>query len=68
MFLATFETSAEQGIQQVVCDLPDQMVGFEDKEVMKQFTSSISSKFRQLPDVFEDIKKEWLLFRSIIIS
>ena len=40
----------------------------EDKEVRKQFASSISSKFRQLPDVSEDIEKEWLLFRSAIIS
>ena len=40
----------------------------EDKEVRKQFASSISSKFRQLPDVSEDIKKEWLLFRSAVIS
>ena len=39
----------------------------EDKEVRKQFASSISSKFRQLPDVSEDIEKEWLLFRSAII-
>ena len=40
----------------------------EDKEVRKQFASSISSKFRQLPNVSEDIEKEWLLFRSAIIS
>ena len=40
----------------------------EDKEVRKQFAFSISSKFRQLPDVSEDIEKEWLLFRSAIIS
>ena len=40
----------------------------EDKEVKKQFASSISSKFRQLPDVSKDIEKEWLLFRSAIIS
>ena len=40
----------------------------DDKEVRKQFASSISSKFRQLPDVSEDIEKEWLLFRSAIIS
>ena len=40
----------------------------EDKEVKKQLASSISSKFRQLPDVFEDIEKERLLFRSAIIS
>jgi len=25
-------------------------------------------KFRQLPDEFEDIEKEWLLFRSAIIA
>ena len=40
----------------------------EDKEVRKQFASSISSKFRQLPLVSEDIDREWLLFRSAIIS
>ena len=40
----------------------------EDKEVRKQFASSISSKFRQLPDVSEDIEREWLLSRSAIIS
>ena len=40
----------------------------EDKETRKQFASSISSKFRQLPNVSEDIEKEWLLFRSAIIS
>ena len=40
----------------------------EDNEVRKQFASSISSKFRQLPNVSEDIEKEWLLFRSAIIS
>ena len=39
-----------------------------DKEVRKQFAPSISSKFRQLLDVSEDIEKEWLLFRSAIIS
>ena len=40
----------------------------EDKEVRKQFASSISSKFKQLPDVSEVIEKEWLLFISAIIS
>ena len=40
----------------------------EDKDVRKQFASSISSKFRQLPGVSENIEKEWLLFRSAIIS
>ena len=40
----------------------------EDKEVRKLFATSISSKFRQLFDVSEDIEKEWLLFRSAIIS
>ena len=40
----------------------------ENKEVRQQLASSISSKFRQLPDVSEDIEKEWLLFRSAIIS
>ena len=40
----------------------------EDKEVRKQFASSISSKFRRLLDLSDDIEKEWLLFRSAIIS
>ena len=40
----------------------------EDKEVRKQFASSISFKFRQLPNVSEDIGKESLLFRSAIIA
>ena len=40
----------------------------ENKEVRKQFASRISSKFRQLPNVCEVIEKEWLLFRSAIIS
>ena len=41
---------------------------FDDKEVRKQFAPSVSSKFRKPPDVFEDIEKEWLLFKSAIIS
>ena len=44
------------------------MGSLEDKEVRKQFAISISSKFRQLPDESEDIEKEWLPFRSAIIS
>ena len=40
----------------------------EDKEVRKQFAFSILSKFRHLPDVSEDIEKEWLLFRSPTIT
>ena len=40
----------------------------EDKDVRKQFASSISSKFRQLSDVYQDIEKKFrLLFRSAII-
>ena len=39
----------------------------EDEEIRKQFVSSTSSKFRQLPDLSENIEKEWLLFRSAII-
>ena len=33
----------------------------EGKEVRKQFASSISSKFKQLPNISENIEKEWLL-------
>ena len=39
----------------------------ENTEVRKQFATSTSCKFRQLPDAFEDIEREWLLFRSAII-
>ena len=58
----------------VVCSLrlskpwPNKREALEYKEVRKQFASSMSSKFRQLPDVSEDIEKEWLVFRSAIIS
>ena len=58
MFLAIFKTLAKQEIQQFVRDLPDQTGGFGGQKVRKQFASSISSKFRQLPDASEDIKKE----------
>ena len=68
MFLTNFETLAKQEIQQVVCDLSDQREALEDKVVRKQFASSISSKFGQLPDVSKDINKRWLQFRSAIIS
>ena len=68
MFLTTFATLAKQEIQQFVCDLLIKWEALEDKEVKKQSASSVSSKFRQLPDVSEDIEKEWLLFRSAIIS
>ena len=40
----------------------------EDKEVRKQFASSTSTKFRELPNVSEDVEMEWSLFRSAIIS
>ena len=40
----------------------------EDKEVRKQFASSISSQFRQFPYVSKDIEKKSLLFRSATIS
>ena len=68
MFAATFETSAEQEMQQVVCDYRIKCEALVDKKVRKQFASSISSKFRQLSDAFEDIEKEWLLFQLAIIS
>ena len=41
---------------------------FEDELVRKQFASSISCKFRQFSDVSEYIEKEWILFRSAILS
>ena len=40
----------------------------EDKEVRKQFVSSISTKFKELPNVSENVEMEWSLFRSAIIS
>jgi len=40
----------------------------EDKEVKKQFATSMTAKFRQIPDESEDIEKEWSLFRSAIIA
>ena len=40
----------------------------EEDKVRKQFASSMSSKFRQLPDVSEDVEMEWSLFKSAIIS
>jgi len=40
----------------------------EDKEVKKQFASSMTRKFKQLPDESEDIKMEWSLFRSAMIT
>ena len=51
MFLTTFEILAKQEIQQIVCDYRIKWEALEDKEVRKQFVSSISSKFRQLSDV-----------------
>ena len=39
----------------------------EDKEVRKQFASSTSTKFRELPNVSDDVEIEWSLFRSAII-
>ena len=68
MFPATFKSLAKQEIQQVSATYRIKWNALEDKEVRKQFASSISSKFRQLPDVSEDIEREWLLFRSGIIS
>ena len=68
MFLATFETLSKQEIQHVICDLPHQMEGFGGQRIRKQFASSISHNFRELPDIFEDIEKKWLLFRSAIVS
>ena len=40
----------------------------EDREVRKQLASNVSNSFRQLADAFEDIEKEWQLFKSEIIS
>ena len=68
MFLATFKILAKQEIHQVVCDSPDQMRSFGGQRIKRQFASSSSSNFWQLPNVSGNIEKEWLLFRSTIIS
>ena len=39
-----------------------------DRDVRKQFASSMAAKFQQLPKVSEDIEMEWLLFRTAMIS
>ena len=40
----------------------------EDRDVRKQFASSMETKFQQLPEVSEDIKIEWsLLFQTAMI-
>ena len=68
MFLTTLETLAQQEIQKVFCYFRIKWEALKDKEVRKQFESSISYKFRQLPGASDEIEKEWLLFRSVIIS
>ena len=67
MFVATFKISAKQEIQQVVGDLPDPMGGFGGQRSKKTVCIQHITEFRQLPDVFEDIEREWLLFRLAII-
>ena len=64
MFLATFGTWPNRKSNSSFVTYPIIWEALEDKEVRKQFASSISSKLRQLS---EDIDKEWLLFRSAII-
>ena len=68
MFLTTFETLAKQKTNRSSVIYRIKWEALEDKKVRKQFAYSISSKFRQLSDVSKDIEKEWLLFRSAIIS
>ena len=65
MFLATFGTWPNRKSNRSSVTYPIKWEALEDKEVRKQFASSISSKLRQLS---ENIDKEWLLFRSAIIS
>ena len=38
-----------------------------DKDVRKQFASSMAAKFQQLPQVSENIEIEWWLFRTAMI-
>ena len=39
-----------------------------DRDVRKQFASSMVAKFQQLLEVSEDIQMEWSLFRTVMIS
>ena len=39
-----------------------------NRDVRKQFASSIAAKFQQLPEVSVDIEMEWLLFRTAMIT
>ena len=67
MFLTTFETLAEQEIQQVVCNLPDQMGGFGEqrskKTVCIQYIISVQTTSRCIRGHQEGM----LLYRSALI-
>ena len=39
-----------------------------NRDVRKQFASSLALKFQQLPKVSEDIEREWSLFQTALIS
>ena len=39
-----------------------------DKEVRTAFANNIASKFKELPTSTEDIKTEWCLFRTAVIT
>ena len=39
-----------------------------DRDVREQFASNMAAKFQQIPEVSEDIKMKWSLFRTAIIS
>ena len=39
-----------------------------DRDVKKQFVSSMAAEFQQLSEVSEEIELEWLLFRTAMIS
>ena len=39
-----------------------------DRDLRKQFASSMKAKFQQLPEVSEDIELEWSLFQTAMIS
>ena len=44
------------------------MGALADKDVRKQFASSMAAKFQQLPEVSEDMEMKWLLFQTAMIS
>ena len=47
---------------------PVQWESLADKEVRTAFADNIASKFKELPASTEDIKTEWCMFRTAVIT